>query len=319
MNGWQMTGGSRVGPVVAKAVALKIKMRWIAELTKPGLTCFIAVSAMLGQVTAAPFPGKQTLVAGVSVWLLAAGAAVLNNIQDRQYDRWFARTRNRCLPRKKIGGGTAGVLAAGLIVSGLGLLFGYPASVLPGILGLLALICYNGLYTPLKKKGVAGVWPGVVCGMLPPAMGWTAVASPDPSARMQDLLLLMVVLGIWQVPHFLVLWAGQPAKDPGAKRFPCLHRRWTGLELRVQVLIWASLYSLAVLLFLLKGGVGSPHISTLLGGMALALPLIMAVLPQRFPSRRGPGPGFAAMNLSLLVFMVLGILDRLPAGFFPFL
>jgi heme o synthase len=283
------------------------------ELTKLHLTFYIALSAMFGHVMAAPEPGMDTLVVGFSVWLLAAGAAVLNNIQDRRYDRFFARTRNRCLPRKKISVKTAGILAGALILSGLGLLFGNLDTLLPGALGLLALVCYNALYTPLKKKRFAAVWPGVFCGMLPPAMGWTAVSSPHAWAAFQQLLVLMLVLGIWQVPHFLVLGAGQLSRDPGAAIFPCLTRLWSKTELTLQILIWVSLYSLAILLFLIKGGIAFHGFATVLAGMALALPVVMISLQKWFPARHGAGPGFGVVNLSMFIFMVLGILDRVVA------
>ncbi|MCF8113136.1 MAG: UbiA family prenyltransferase [Desulfotignum sp.] len=280
-----------------------------AELTKLHLTVYIALSAMFGHVMAAPVPGPDTLVMGCSVWLLAAGAAVLNNIQDRRYDQWFARTRNRCLPRKKISVRSAAVLAAVLILTGLGLLLGYPETRLPGILGLSALVCYNGLYTPLKKKRFAAVWPGVLCGMLPPAMGWTAVPALYRSGTLEELFFLMLVLGIWQIPHFLVLWARQPFLDPGADIFPCLTRVWTRTELTLQILIWVSLYSLSMLLFLIKGGIAFWGFSAALGALALSLPVLMVFFSSFLLNRNRAG-GFGVVNLSMFVFMILGILDR---------
>ncbi|MEX1298561.1 MAG: hypothetical protein AB1Z81_06110, partial [Desulfotignum sp.] len=150
-------------------------------------------------------------------------------------------------------------------------------------------------------------------------------------------------LGLWQVPHFLVLRAGAPISDSRAPKnsrgavdrlepsmsghssfrpqpssvFPCMARWWTNTELRVQVLIWISLYSLAILLFLIHGGVASAIVSLGLGIMALVLPAGMAWL-QLQRRGRSAAAGFAVINLSLFVFMVLGILDRSVTGFFPF-
>lgn len=315
--------------------------RFFSELTKLHLTFFIALSGVFGQVIASGLFTRQTLAAGVGVWLLAAGAAVINNIQDRDYDRWFARTRHRCLPEKKIPVKTAAVLALALTSAGLAVLFGYPGTPVPGILGLLALGCYNGLYTPLKKKSCVAVWPGVVCGMLPPAIGWSMVPFPAAAGTGQDLLMVMGVLGLWQVPHFLALRAGSAEGDSRESRdsghtdrrrfmgdgscfrlhqssvFPCLAKWWTNTELQVQVLIWVSLYSLAMLLFLIHGGIASAVVSMGLGSMALALPAGMAWLQLQRRSRSATA-GFVVINLSLLAFMVLGILDRAVTGFFPF-
>ncbi|MFN2435718.1 MAG: UbiA family prenyltransferase [Desulfotignum sp.] len=317
-------------------------LRIFSEITKLHLTFFIALSAVFGQVIASALFTRDTLAAGGGVWLLAAGAAVLNNIQDRDHDCWFARTQHRCLPQKKIRVSTAAVLALVLTSAGLAILFRYPDTPVPGLLGLLALGCYNGLYTPLKKKSCLAVWPGVACGMLPPAIGWSMVPSWASTGTGRDLLLVMMVLGLWQVPHFLALRAGTKIKDSRVPKntrtpmdgrrfkedgscfrphphsvFPCLAGWWTHTELQVQVLIWVSLYSLAMLLFLIHGGVASATVSMGLGAMAMALPAGMACLQLRCRGRP-KAAGFAVINLSLFVFMVLGILDRAVTGFFPF-
>jgi heme o synthase len=326
MNGWKMTGGSHVLSMGSLPAVIKDRIFIFFELTKLHLTSFIALSAMFGQVIAAAFFSRDTLAAGGGVWLLAAGAAVLNNIQDRDYDRRFSRTRHRCLPQKKVPVHAAALLSLALICAGLAVLFGYPDTPLPGFLGLMALACYNGLYTPLKKKTFLAVWPGVFCGMLPPAIGWTAVTAPGGKGSGQDLVILMLVLGIWQVPHFLALRAGRwmlkaggPCElDHETSVFPCLARWWTKTEIQLQILIWVSLYSLAILLFLIRGGISSPEFSMILAAMALVLPAGMAWLQKRGSGRPG-GPGFAVVNLSLLVFMVLGIMDRTLTGIFPFL
>jgi protoheme IX farnesyltransferase len=313
------------------------QLRFLSELTKLHLTFFIALSGVFGQVIASGLFTRQTLAAGAGVWLLAAGAAVINNIQDRDHDRRFARTRHRCLPERKIPVSSAAAPALALTSAGLVVLFGYPDTPVPGLLGLLALGCYNGLYTPLKKKSCVAVWPGVACGMLPPAIGWSMVPFPAAAGTGQDLLMVMGVLGLWQVPHFLALRAGASISDsrgamdrlgssmgghssfrpPPSSVFPCMARWWTNTELQVQVLIWVSLYSLAMLLFLIHGGIASAIVSMGLGTMALALPAGMAWLQLQRRAWSGTA-GVVVINLSLFVFMVLGIVDRTVTGLFPF-
>ncbi|MDT8378083.1 MAG: UbiA family prenyltransferase [Desulfotignum sp.] len=285
-------------------------MRMAAELTKIRLTGFVTLSAMFGHILAAPAPGIDTLVTGAGVWLLAAGAAVLNHVQDRRYDRWFARTRLRCLPQKSVSLWTAGWLASGLTLSGLVLLAGGLDTHVPWILGVAALVLYNGLYTPLKKKTLFAVWPGVACGMLPPAIGWAAVPQALCQGTGYQLFGVMLVMGIWQVPHFLILAASQPVHDPGADRFPSFIRLWTKTELFLQILLWVCVYSLGIFWFILNGGMASPGFSAGLAGLALALPVVMGLCFRGRQERPRPG-GFTAINLSMLIFMVLGILDRM--------
>lgn len=289
-----------------------------AELTKFRLTGFITLSALFGYILAAPAPvsGISLLVTGAGVWLLAAGAAVLNHIQDRHYDRWFARTRHRSLVQNRVPVRTAGWAASGLVTSGLVLLAGGLDTHLPWILGILSLVCYNGLYTPLKKKTFFAVWPGVVCGMLPPAIGWTAVPPDVCQSSGLHLVGVMLVMGIWQVPHFLILAAGQPVRDPGADQFPSIVRVWTKKELCLQILIWVCVYSLGIFWFLLNGGMLNPGFSSGLAVLALILPVVMGIFV--YGCRIRPKAwGFAAINLSMFLFMVLGILDRIIPAVFP--
>jgi len=288
-----------------------------AELTKFRLTGFITLSALFGSILASPAPGPDLLlITGVGVWLLAAGAAVLNHIQDRHYDRWFARTRHRTFVQNRVPVWAAGWAASGLIGSGLILLAGGLETHLPWILGILSLVCYNGLYTPLKKKTLFAVWPGVVCGMLPPAIGWTAVPPDVCQGTGSQLLGLMLVLGIWQVPHFLILAAAQPVRDPGTDRFPSIVHVWTKTELCLQILIWVCVYSLGIFWFLLNGGMLSPGFSAGLAVLALILPMVMGIFVYGRPAR-SKAKGFAAINLSMFLFMVLGILDRILPAVFP--
>jgi protoheme IX farnesyltransferase len=288
------------------------------ELTKFRLTGFITLSALFGYILAAPapVPGIDLLITGAGVWLLAAGAAALNQIQDRHYDRWFARTKYRCLAQNRVSIWTAGWVASGLVTSGLIFLAKGLDTHLPWILGILSLVCYNGLYTPLKKKTLFAVWPGVVCGMLPPAIGWTAVPPDVCQGTGFQLVGVMLVLGIWQVPHFLILAAVQPVRDPGAGRFPSIVRVWTKTELCLQILIWVCVYSLGIFWFLLNGGMLSSRLSAGLATLALILPGIMGLFFYGRPVRPKAG-GFTAINLSMFLFMVLGILDRILPAVFP--
>jgi protoheme IX farnesyltransferase len=68
-------------------------------------------------------------------------------------------------------------------------------------LGLLALLTYVFVYTPLKAHTDGAMLVGAVPGALPPLMGWTAVTGRLDVGG----LLLFAILFLWQLPHFLAI------------------------------------------------------------------------------------------------------------------
>jgi len=141
------------------------------------------------------------LVLALGVWFLTAGASALNQAQEREIDARMSRTCMRPLATGRLS------LPAGLGIS-LGLLgFGLMILAATGstrvvLLGLFAVIWYNGVYTPLKRITPFAVLPGALCGALPPVMGWVLAGG-----AMFDypIMLLCAVIVLWQVPHFWLL------------------------------------------------------------------------------------------------------------------
>ncbi|MBU0971393.1 MAG: UbiA family prenyltransferase [Proteobacteria bacterium] len=281
----------------------------IFELTKIHLSLYIALSAVFGHVLAQDHFSTASLKLGAFVLALAAGSAVLNHIQDQTFDRWFARTRNRCLVQKRISLPRAGFISILLILIGLGgLSVWFPGST---ALGIGALVCYNGLYTPLKKRSLGAIFPGTLCGMLPPAMGWASVPQHLSVNDVSGIFLVMLIFGLWQVPHYFMILLKQSPQELEASPYPGFTRIFPRNQIKGQILIWTSLYGMGILLFLLKGWMHASGLVWALGLSALGLPLLLAAL---FGYKRSPhclSFGFFAINLSMLLFMGLGILDRL--------
>jgi protoheme IX farnesyltransferase len=281
------------------------------ELTKIHLSLYIALSGVLGHVLAQNRFTLDSFFMGFFVLILSSGSGVLNNIQDRDFDQWFPRTRHRSLVKKRILVSTAGLIALALIITGLGGLFFYFPGILPAGIGFLALICYNGLYTPLKKRSLAAIVPGTLCGMLPPVMGWVAVPRALALVDVTGLFIVMLVFGLWQVPHFFIILLKQAPRDLNAPAYPCFSRIFSREEIKAQVLIYTCLYSLGILLFLVRGWIHSPVLSLSLCMVALSLVFLMAaILKWRLIVHSLPFC-FAILNLSMLLFIGIGILDRI--------
>ena len=266
MSGWKKMRGN--SPVSIQAAGSRPliglgMLPLLVELTKIRLSLYMGLSGATGFVLAQTRPSTGAVVVGFWIVVLAAGSAVVNNIQDRFYDKKFERTRERVMPCGRISSPMAAGLALFFSLTGLvGLCY---LSFMAGALGGGALILYNGIYTPLKKKyPMFALVPGAVCGMLPPAIGWAAATASDPGAvSIIHLWTFMACLGVWQWPHSLLIFAAYPST---------LGNRMTPREMNCLIMIWTLLFSQAVLLFILHQGIISKS-------LAISMFLIFIIFP----------------------------------------
>lgn len=143
----------------------------------------------------------RALVPAAAVFLLACGSSALNQVQERDIDARMDRTRGRPLPSGALTRAHALGVALLLITLGLSIL-AQAGSMKPVFLGGLAILWYNGIYTPLKRRTAFAVLPGGVVGAIPPAIGWAAAGGRLFDTR---LLALSGLFFLWQIPHFLLL------------------------------------------------------------------------------------------------------------------
>ncbi|MFH2061180.1 MAG: UbiA family prenyltransferase [Pseudomonadota bacterium] len=285
-----------------------VGLKYYFQIMKLHLCLYIGLSAILGHVMASDHFSFSSLFTGGIVLILAIGSAVLNNIQDREYDLAFFRTINRSLPQQKVPLFQAAVMSFAMIVTGFLGLF-YMASWPCFFGGLLAVVAYNGLYTPLKKISLLAIIPGTISGMLPILIGWSATGRPifDPS-----MMMTMAILGLWQIPHFFIIelrTQGRQLVRKGAKRFPCFTHVLSQQEIKIQILIWTSLYSLAIFFFLINGLINHPWLAGLLGLNAIGIIFFVSTLLLK-QDRLNFSFAFVAINLSMLFFMGIGICDK---------
>jgi protoheme IX farnesyltransferase len=310
-----MSGNPVILPDNIAGGRVGLPLRALLELTKFHLSLYIALSAVAGHVLAAGRFSLDSLILGGFTLLLSCGSAVLNNIQDRIWDKGTIRTRTRVLVTRGTMVPRAAVLAAVLVLSGLCGLFLFYGAPMPFLLGAAALGLYNGLYTPLKKYTLWAMVPGTLCGMIPPAMGWTAVPAGVSASDISGLWIVMAALGLWQLPHYLLInfrhaMADAQTREDRPER-PGFNQIWSPREIRWQILIWTGLFSLSMILFQVKGWVASPGLSICNMSVAVILPFAMGVLLKSPGSRRRSGFCLAMINLSMLVFLGIAVLDRI--------
>src|SRR5207247_5651627 len=94
---------------------------------------------------------RQMLVAGIGTAAVAAGAACLNQLSERDTDALMGRTRMRPLPDGRVGAGEARVFGVALVCAGL-LLLGLRTNLVATALAAATLVIYLNIYTPLKRR-----------------------------------------------------------------------------------------------------------------------------------------------------------------------
>jgi len=132
--------------------------------------------------------------------LIAASAAVANQIRERRHDCMMDRTRYRPLAAGRLRPIHAVAWCAFLFVAGsMWLEFGVNRKALG--FAVLAFAVYTMLYTPLKRRSPACTIVGAVAGALPVLTGWAATDTPLGFWA----IIAFTFLFVWQIPHFLAI------------------------------------------------------------------------------------------------------------------
>lgn len=154
------------------------------------------------------------------------------------------RTSKRPLPSALLSLGEAGVIGGIFYSWVFNSLFCKSGGSFWGIMGL---VWYNFIYTPLKRVTAFSVFPGAVVGAIPPIAGWMAAGGEFWDI---NLLLFAFFFFIGQMPHFwlLVIKYGDQYSDAG---LPSLTKLFSIDQImRINMVwLWASLYRLFSLQF----------------------------------------------------------------------
>jgi protoheme IX farnesyltransferase len=132
--------------------------------------------------------------------LVAGGAAVLNQLYERDTDALMRRTRLRPLPDGRLSPADARLFGLGLTIAGL-LLLAARANLLAAGLAFATVFIYLIIYTPMKLLTPASTLVGAVPGALPPLIGWAASRG---EVSVGGLALFLIVF-LWQIPHFMAI------------------------------------------------------------------------------------------------------------------
>ena len=276
------------------------RVRLFLKLTKFPIAAVSTLSAAAGFVAGLHGWGWGLVPACLGTLLMAMGACALNEWQERDLDARMQRTRERPISSGAVSPGGALALGASLVLAGGGLLWALCGPT-PAGFGGLAVLWYNGVYTPLKRLTAFAVVPGALIGALSPAIGWTAAGGSAGDLR---LLALAFFFFIWQVPHFwlLLFKYGEEYAEAGV---PSLTRLFSTTQLGRLTFVWMLATAAASLLLPLYGV--SRAASTAYGFVALdAVPVALAVVVLLRPgSSRALRGAFVGINLYACAVMAL--------------
>ena len=172
------------------------------QLAKPRLNLLVVATSAAGYYLGGPpatdVPLMAQAVAGTA--LVAGGAAVLNQLYERDTDALMRRTRLRPLPDGRVSPADARLFGLGLTIAGL-LLLAARANLLAAVLAFATIFVYLIIYTPMKLLTPASTLVGAVPGALPALIGWSA---SHGSVGVGGLTLFAIVF-LWQIPHFMAI------------------------------------------------------------------------------------------------------------------
>jgi|TARA_B100000686_G_scaffold42472_1_gene44357 protoheme IX farnesyltransferase len=221
------------------------------ELTKPRITFLILVSTALGYYlgNTGQFELFNFLITIIGTTMLAGGAGAINHYIEKDLDMLMERTKSRPIPAGLISSQTA--LYFGIIQSvlGFGLLLAF-VNMLTALLGLLTIVLYIFVYTPLKMITWLNTTIGAVPGALPALGGWAASANElNPNAW-----ILFAILFLWQHPHFyaIALMCKEDYKKAGFKMLPVIEEDNNRTNRQI---IWHAFLLIPVSLFFVVTGV----------------------------------------------------------------
>jgi protoheme IX farnesyltransferase len=173
-------------------------LRDVIALVKPRILVFALLTALAGLALAPGDPAAGAWIPlALGTALIVGAANTLNMYLERDIDCLMARTRKRPLPDRRMEPTHA--LAFGLAQSALAVpVLTFAVHPLTGLLGVVALLSYVLLYTPLKQRTTIATLIGSVPGAMPPLLGWTAATGRFDTGA----LALFGVMFLWQIPHF---------------------------------------------------------------------------------------------------------------------
>lgn len=211
-----------------KPITVMSKVRDYGQFIKLRLAALVVLSAAIGYVIGVGHGdiswGKMLLLV-LGGFLVTGSSNGFNQIWERNLDKLMDRTQNRPLPQERMGMNESLLIAALTGITGVVILWVF-MNPLSGILGLIALLLYTVVYTPLKRVTPFAVFIGAFPGAIPPLLGCVAATEGFGEIRL-EAWVMFVGQFMWQFPHFwAIAWVlDDDYKKAGFRMLPSLGGR----------------------------------------------------------------------------------------------
>lgn len=176
-------------------------------VTKPGLSVANLLATLAGfmlGMAGQPF-SNHTFISLfwtlLGTALVIASGTTLNNVLDRDIDKYMERTKSRPVTNHRISPRVAAIYGLVLAVIGEAVLT-FGANPLAAVLGFIGLFVYVVVYTAwLKRTTTLNTVIGGLSGAMPPLVGYVAITNTLDITAWTVLAFMF----LWQPPHFLAL------------------------------------------------------------------------------------------------------------------
>ena len=270
------------------------------DLNKVRITFAVTLTTIAGYILAKDGIDLGIISPVIGIFVLACGSAALNHIQDQDKDAIMERTSNRPIPSGQISAKLATIIGLMEVIIGSVILY-LGSGFLALQLGLVTLIWYNGIYTPLKRKTAFAVIPGSIIGALPPLVGWVSAGGSllDPKAMVLGLFFFM-----WQIPHFwlLMLKYGKEYQEAG---FPSITSKLNIQQVKNSTFLWTVAPAISALMVAMSGLINLIIFKLMILAAAIWLVVVFAKLLKPKSVDFNPIYYFIRINYFVLIMILV--------------
>jgi protoheme IX farnesyltransferase len=277
------------------------------RLIRLKVTLQVGLSAFAGACLFSSLMSLRHFIGVLIAICLSAGCSAFNQVQEQKEDKLMSRTADRPVASGSLNSKDAILLGTLFFIVSFVLALSTGSKSLL-FLSVFSVLIYNLIYTPMKKKTAFALMIGSVSGAIPPYIGYTAMGGDPFNIR---IIAVAAVLYVWQTPHFALL-SEKYATDYAKAGFKTLSGTYGKIKAQKFIDIWTGAY-ICSLFFIPLAWIYNQG-SSLYIHTALTIGTFYCFM--RF--RKNNHKAFIMMNISIALFFVLLIVDRLITAYFRF-